>query len=248
MIYISLFFLLAIFSCIDFSNKNKEKYSTLIIATILLVLLSGLRYETGTDWEVYFDYFNSETKIGEHYFEIGYQILNNIVRYFTDNYNILLTIIALFIALIAYIIARYSNFPLLALVGFYSLMFVVFLGGNRQAIAIALSIFSLRFIINRKLFKFLSVIFLASLFHFSVWLFTPVYFLAKKRFSSYFLFSLCIVSLILGQLSLQSTWYSVGQNIGIQQMIILLEDPHLDPELITPLRNIILMLERMLFF
>lgn len=248
MIYISLFFLFAIFSFTDLLNKKKEKYFVLSIATILLILLSGLRYETGTDWEPYFNYFISEVKIGEHYFEVGYQILNNIVRYFTDNYNVLLTTIALFIVLISYTIARYSDFPFLTLIGFYSFMFVGFLGGNRQAIAIALSIFSLRYIIDRKLFKFLSVIFLASLFHFSVWLFPLVYFLAKKRFPSYLLFSLCIVSLILGQLPMQSIWYSIGYNIGIQQMIILLGDPAIDIELNYPLRNVILIFERMLFF
>jgi hypothetical protein len=68
--------------------------------------------------------------------------------------------------------------------------------GIRQAIAISLCFFSLRYILKREIYHFLATLIVATSFHLTALIFFPVYFVARIRFNQYFLFFVYAATLI----------------------------------------------------
>ena len=57
-LYIVLFFIAVLMSFLDLTNMKKiYKIAFLAGFSILLVMISAIRWETGTDWPLYFDFF-----------------------------------------------------------------------------------------------------------------------------------------------------------------------------------------------
>ncbi|WP_421716482.1 EpsG family protein [Arcobacter arenosus] len=65
----------------------------------------------------------------------------------------------------------------------------------RQAMALMIFFYSLQYIIDRKILKYLLILVIASLFHESVLLMFPLYFLNSLRFNTKIIFSLYILSI-----------------------------------------------------
>lgn len=110
-----------------------------------LALMLGLRWETGTDWTAYLDLFQ-ELELGTsllfavYHFDIGYVLINAVVRLFTDSYTVFLLInSALALALIYLFLRRCSPYPNTSLLVFYTSYFVAhYMGSNRRIIAMGL--------------------------------------------------------------------------------------------------------------
>ncbi len=87
-----------------FSNINKKisKWICLSI-TFALAVLSSIRWETGTDWGSYLLYFengnNGIFRSRAEDFEIGYRLLNSMVRLFGGSFTVLLAVLALIVFL-----------------------------------------------------------------------------------------------------------------------------------------------------
>jgi hypothetical protein len=161
------------------SNRKKLFVS---IAILWLIIHDGLRWGIGTDWHNYYEYFqrclsNPERKSG---FEFGYVSFNQIVRFFTEDYTVFLLLHAIIVyLLIRSSVIKYSPLPFVSILLFYCLM-LTYLGMNRQYIAFAIAIFSYKYIFKRKIISFIIAIAIASLFHVSVLIFFPAYFLKNQ--------------------------------------------------------------------
>lgn len=150
----------------------------------LMILLAGLRWETGTDWTPYYeDYLEQGVRTD---FEFGYQLL---VRLFSSsgiNYTGFLLFCSLIsIGTIAFTCKKYLGFTIVALLVFYSFYYLgSFLGAGRRQFAIAICFFSILYITKNKFLPFIIAVLTAATFHISALIFLlafPVYKLKDKN-------------------------------------------------------------------
>lgn len=156
-------------------KKQKKFY---IFLTLIFFVLSFIRWEMGTDWRTYFQtFFTKNVNEMIYVSEIGYRYLNNIIYRLFPSYTFMLFTIALIIFPLKYsFMYRYSSFPLLSLLMNFCLnrgdIFFV-----RHNIAIAILLFSTKYIIEKKKTKFIISVGIATLFHWSSLIFICSYFL-----------------------------------------------------------------------
>ena len=182
LIYIILIILTIIFGMI-FEKNNKKLYS--IIMIILFTLIAGLRnYTIGNDTQPYFHSFNNFLVYGYDSFSIsrfekGYILLNLIVGIFTDNFTIMLTICALIINIfICNFIRKNSKSMCMSfLLFFFCRFFFSEMNIVRQYIALGIFLYSIKYIENKRMLKYLLYICIAAAFHYSVIFMIPLYYL-----------------------------------------------------------------------
>ena len=204
--YFSYFFLLCftfLFSLLG-SKKNYIKLKSLnydkykvekfhwninyLIAFILLVIIASIRQGVGEDFYGYQELYQNFTKYSVFYslyrFEPGFLLITNILSSFYLNYNYFLFIYAFFTWFFFFISFR-NNYKILP----YCLLFLILNGfyfwtfnGVRQATAITIFAFAVNYILSKDLKKFLLIILLGGLFHYSIFLLIPLYFIIDKNF------------------------------------------------------------------
>lgn len=168
--------------CALWNVFGKEKNNLLWgIAFVCFILHDGLRWETGTDWIPYYEYFQICVQNGlDTFSDIGYVFINIFIRSLTNEYTFFLLFHALFLYILIFSsIKRYAIYPFLTLFLYYS-MALPLLGMNRQFIAVGFCLYSLKYVVNRQGIKFLFLLLLAMLFHKSALIFAPVYFMNRK--------------------------------------------------------------------
>jgi hypothetical protein len=182
MIYYLILIILFAFSFYEIYSQNEKHSEWLFYAGIaMLVLLDGLRWSCGTDWMPYYQFFEfSNRPVRDfEYFEPLYVLFTRFIRLFTDQYTVFLFCHSLFCyGLIGNTIWKYARFPLLTLALFYSVM-LCYQGMNRQYMAMAILIFSVRYIINRDWLRYLICFVIAFNFHHFSLLFLPAYFVIR---------------------------------------------------------------------
>jgi len=171
---------------------------------LLISIVVGFRYEVGVDWFAYkadYDYFHlrTSTKFLNQYYEYGYYLMSSIFgRLQLGSEWLFFTISLLTWGVIVKGIPKFL-LPLAIFYIFADEYFFWSMNGVRQFVAIAFWLLSIKYIIDKKLLKFVICIVLGSLFHQSVLLVIPFYFLNYNKIYNYKLFvGLFIVSLFLG--------------------------------------------------
>lgn len=158
-------------------NKKKEGNRLLLFAIIWLIILEGFRWNIGTDWEPYFDFFMGEDN---SHMGVAYLWLNKIVRSFSSSYTSMTLLIAILTYATMYgLFRKFSPAPIMSILIYYCSMLGL-LGSNRQFIAVIISVCSLYFVFHRKLFLFILSLAIAASFHFTALVFIPVYFIYGK--------------------------------------------------------------------
>lgn len=182
--------------------KNGQK-KFLNISFLILFLFLALRAETtGTDllnYKIFFNYSHSIsltrlTKL----IEPGYALYSFLIYKLTNgNFQIMLIITA-FISLIGpyCFIKNNSKNYFLSVIVYICLNYYLFtFSGLRQSIALSISLLSINYIKNQKIFKYLIFSFIAFCFHKSSIVFIPVYFLNKLNIKKKHLPFLIIIML-----------------------------------------------------
>ena len=179
-----IFIVLLAASFLEVFDSKRQKIPQIIyyLTFSMLFLLSFLRWERGTDWSGYYDYFSNIYDLDfSNNFENGFILLNYWVHYLSNNYTILLFILAIIQYFFISKSIRYlSIYPVLSLLCY----FAVTKGGIffvRQYIALAILMYSVKYVIEKKIYKFLLVVFIACLIHRTALLFLPVYFIFYKN-------------------------------------------------------------------
>ena len=182
----SICFITMFFDRKNVSIKTKKQIMTFVI--IILTLFFGLRWECGTDWEQYYNYFTgvewnnfyNYNRYGDETLEIGFSFINLILKtisFETYTFYLIITNLARFL-LIAFVSFKLSKFPIISFFGFLSLQYMF---PTRHPFATAIYMVGFIFILNRDLRKYIYTWLLACSIHISSILVAPLYFLYGIR-------------------------------------------------------------------
>jgi transmembrane protein EpsG len=205
------FIVLAISSALMFyaqSVRTVKSYVKIIFFLLFcgLTVFPGIRStQVGTDTPNYVYSFTTDKFMNDPLLEsksnveLGYQALERTLRSFTDNYVVLFFTIA-FIVVGIYLLVIYRNSEHygISIFVFITLgIYLYFFNGARQAISAAIFGLAITPLINGKFVRYLIVIVIASLFHKTVLLGIPLYFLFRQKFTIRSLILLTILTILI---------------------------------------------------
>jgi hypothetical protein len=185
-----------------------KKYAMLFII-VLFTLFRGLRWEVGSDWQQFHDYFYMvefgnllELKRGGGgLLEPGYALLNLFVNFICKDYTAFLIVLNLIILVIFYNCA-WKYFPENPVNVFVCILLMDIFFPLRFNLASSVVLFSYRYVLTREFVKFAIIIAIAASIHFTSLLVLPVYFLLNRKFSARLLISIFCISVYVSLFSL----------------------------------------------
>jgi len=165
-------------------DKEKPKINYKHFLSIIFIsIIVGFRYNVGVDWDGYRIAFldSGSLTFQENSFEFGYFIINKTINLLGFSYQQFFFLINLFTWFFIF-----KSIPKKLLFYFIFFLFCTefffwSMNGIRQFTAISLLLFSIKYIINRKLIKYLLLLAVASLFHKTVFFLLPLYFIPYKH-------------------------------------------------------------------
>lgn len=204
-----------------FLEKKSLRRKAIIIPVLMLSLYAGVRhYSVGSDTKSYvsnFLYDIPSILVFDNGRELGYQLFEYYILSLNNNYFWLLFLSALLVV-ICYLsfFKKYSEEYLLSVFIFITFnLYTFFFNGLRQGIAMAISAWSLPYIIERKFIKFLFIVIIASLFHQSALILILFYMILNLRFKleykiiGVFVGSLIFSGLVITYLAVANDRYSI---------------------------------------
>ena len=211
-IYIFVYILIVLFSIFDFSIKSQKKKGILLLCSILIIFI-GFRNESGADSLNYINYFKYDTDSFSDwknrdpaYLEWGFYYLSVILKSIFNNIDFYFTVVSIItISFLYKTLKRYCLYPILGMCVYYS-RFLILRDMNqiRQALAITILIFALKYLYNNRRKAFVVFTFFSSLMHYSSLSALPFILVFKKKYTTkqyLLLFLLCGISgIILGVL------------------------------------------------
>lgn len=169
----------------DYKNYNKI---FILIAMISLIVVSGFRYKSGTDFMTYTEIFqitaNSTTLDLENGTDIGFTIFCKWLSTISMDPQIMFLASAIVTnVLIVLVLSKYSRrFELSMWLYINTFVYYSTFNGLRQWIVAAIIFTSIKYLIYERNFKkYLPIILFASLFHASVLVMIPVYFIINSK-------------------------------------------------------------------
>lgn len=200
--YIVLWSIVAACSFFDLTTMKRKKFFIIVISCFCTIL-GSLRNKVGTDWNLYYYFFVNAYTYDDFFsdvynFEWGYKLLNFIVKFFSNEYAVFLLIFTGIICFFkARLIIKITDIPLVI----FLLNFSYYIGdifSVRQSLAIAIVVYSIIYIHNKNLFKFIITIIIASFFHRTAIIFLPAYWFYYRKFSVKFFIISILISLMIG--------------------------------------------------
>lgn len=181
-----------IFAVAENNTPRNKKYFYLSFLVIFLFL--ALRYDFGNDYMTYYNYFSHvhDSPLNDllnfrdyRYFgfmEIGFTFLNKLF----PSFYLMIVILALFSCYTYYSIINLYVAPNLKWLSVFLFLFAPGLmltqsTAIRQSIAICIFLLSVRFLINRNIWKYILLICIGGLFHRSAFILLPMYFIANTN-------------------------------------------------------------------
>ena len=178
LLYIFIFIYLVVLSTtyIYFEEKKDEIKLLTIPTFILFLVFAGFRKSSvGGDLNFYVSVFKDNSlqipelsNIFKSRFEIGYILLNNSVRYFSDNYTILLFSFAIItLSIWFYVFWNYSENIFISLIIYFSSlgMLLYSFSNIRQGLSISVGLLGFHFFTKEKYIRGLLCTLIATLFH-----------------------------------------------------------------------------------
>ncbi len=172
LIYLLLYIPFVFCAYFDFVNTpDKQKNSILWLWVIVFTLFRGLRWETGTDWDQFLEVYNhaqwdnifSYYRYNNQYMDYGYMFINALFHEFGLPYTFFLLVTNFWVLwCFRDFSLRFSKYPILT---FIVLMSMGIPFPVRQTIATATTLWSLRFVLERKWMLFILVSIIAALIH-----------------------------------------------------------------------------------
>lgn len=260
--YLIVAFVLFFISCFDFNfQKNKANVAVklfslhcLLLITFFLVMLGGIRWKTGTDWEPYLHFFEENVNLKSFLyvgFEPGFSFFNFSIKHFTDSYTIYLFIFH-FLVIVPkiYFVKKVSYYPLVSIL----LYWCIYSGdvvAVRNSLAVSFLLLSIFEIQNKNKKQFILFTLLATSIHYSsiMWFFSYYIYnlnIKKKTWIKLLLFSifLAFVGNSLYPPIIKKLFSGVDNSIA--QKIVYYATDYKEP-IITPLTRILSLLKRLIF-
>lgn len=158
------------------------------VPLLLLSIFAGVRsHRVGTDSGTYTSDFRNQLNLEYFVFrediEYGYQLLSYIILNFTHNYFWLFFVSSIIVVgSYLYIFKKISKDYLLSVYIFITFGFYTFyFNGLRQGLAMAITIWAIPYLIERKIFNFTLLIVTASFFHKSALIMFVMYLLINLK-------------------------------------------------------------------
>lgn len=174
------------------NKKVKLNYLFWILSMAVFVFLYGFRQiGIGVDDPTYERIFNNVAANGvikqflETRMEPGYLLLNYIVSFFTNNFQVMIFITTLIPVFLYYKALEYesdkiSMFWAVFLLG--TILFIYFCGITRLFIATSIIAYGLRFVMEKKPIKYTIIVFIATSFHYSaIFMIFLLYFATERK-------------------------------------------------------------------
>lgn len=161
-------------------SQLKTTYMGFCILSFLpLTLVSMLRYEVGTDWIIYDDYFHWINEGRDKFSEPGFNLLNRILYCVTHNSWILFAVVAFLILLFTFLAFYQQSIwvPFTILIFFISGDYFNSQNQIRQVLAMSIFLFAMKYIWSRDWKRYFLWLLIAFSFHVSALIFIPLYFL-----------------------------------------------------------------------
>ncbi len=188
-------------------NNNISKNTLyLIVIGIILILIAGLR-PIGIDG----DSLNYASVLGVHLENANFidkepmfWLINefNHLVFNSEVQTFFLLFAILGVSLKLYAIKKLALYPLMSVLIYISFYFILHeMTQIRVGVSIALIYLSIPFIINRELFKFIFILLIATLFHYSSIIFFLLYFIVNINFGKMIYYLLPIIGLVLSLLN-----------------------------------------------
>ncbi|KRE50995.1 EpsG family protein [Paenibacillus sp. Soil724D2] len=184
------------------SFKSNKWMAAIVMATF--VLIAGLRKNIGDTFFYMHAYTISDFTWEEVKAEkdIGFGILQMILKSFTDDPQLLIFLTALVTnVLIVYVLYKYSGlFEMSIYIYITSGLYIVSMNGVRQFLASAIVFAATKYLFEGKWQKYFLVVAFASAFHGSALILIPIYFIVRRKAwtSATFVLLFLAVILILG--------------------------------------------------
>lgn len=197
------FYLLILFILISgvFSFDKNNKNIFILLCFLELTFIAGFRaWHIGNDTMPYISTFietiNNWNFLHTH-MEKGYIFYNKLVSFFTLNPQGILVVNAFVITgSILLFIKRYSVYVLFSVLFFVILQFDSTMNIMRQYISVSIILFSMPFIIKRRLIPYIIFCVIATTFHYSAILAIPLYWLYTLEFKIQYLLMIIFITLI----------------------------------------------------
>ena len=175
--------LLSSFFLMTYLKKRKYKFF-LVLAFLPLFFISAFRYGIGFDYlRIYVPMFNFVISGVPVEWDIGIIYLCKFISLFSYDY-IWFFVLTSFITMYYFFkgFLTLSDSPVFLLLLFvFSGEFINSLNAVRQYMALAIFVYSIKFILEKNWKKYFIYIFIASLFHNSALMLLPIYFLPKLK-------------------------------------------------------------------
>jgi len=195
--YYILFFIILTFSIVSEKKELKSTYFALII--FILFLVTAFRSSScGSDYDNYVSYYYDSFRLSYIFLEPTFFAISNLSRLIFNSPIGIFIIYALISLLIKYYALRrltsFYNFSILIFIPFYFLNHEM--TQIRTGVATGFLLLSIVPLYQKNAKKFLILILLGSMFHYSLCLFAFFYFLNSKEISlKFYLFLFCLAYL-----------------------------------------------------
>ena len=213
-IYI-LLLIIAVFFLLFDNNKKNSRLPIVFIA--ILAFVAAFRYDVGQDYMSYCDIFNGY-KSGRS--GVGFQALCDICKYVGGTSQLMFLVMSVSTLTLFYLSMKKSSTDLmLSLFVFFCFgqMYLNTFNTIRQCLAAALFMFSISFLLKRKLLYFVILLLFASTFHISALALIPLYWVLDRELSYKFVLAMGAVVYFVGNfnpllLIVQVEEYQIYQN------------------------------------
>lgn len=165
-------------------RKFKKVYWYLVVFS--LIIFSGFRYGVGVDYWSYVNHFGLIASGRDTYMEFGFEWLIRAIDYIGGQSQLMFLVTSM---MVSYFfvegIIKNSQKPELSILLFSIIPIFYFasFNGVRQFIAIAIFLWSIQFIIGRNIVKYALAIGFGAMFHVSILLMSPLYFVLHRKFT-----------------------------------------------------------------
>lgn len=196
--------------------RSPQRIKLYNICVLILILISTLRWELGTDWDTYYLFYNHFSSITfDSYMEPGFNLFTSINKAIVPCYTFHLFLMGLIaIGCVAITIQRYSVYPFVSMLVWFS-MSLSNLFPVRQTIAIALLVYGTKYIIQKEKFKFIVLLIIAISLHYSAIVFGLAYYVFNRRYSRKVLVISAFISILVSitmENTISNLLYIVGGN------------------------------------
>ncbi len=176
----------------DVIPSSRQQYinrGCLMLIFAILFILSALRLNVGNDYAKYVEFMHLVNCDSYVPTEIGFNLLVKIIFFLSgyENYLLVFAIYAFF-TILFFMLAMYEqsddfafSFFLFMALGYYFQTFSTV----RYYLALAIALYSMKFVLNRQWVKFILIVLLGATFHKSLLVIIPLYFLAQLKWKKW---------------------------------------------------------------